>query len=1406
MAAPGTMGASSEREAAAAAAEAERRVWAWAEVQRARGRRVALVTSGGTQVPLEARAVRFLENFSSGRRGAASAERLAAAGYGVCFLHRARSVFPWARALPPPGPALLDLLRVHEEDGAVRVRDGALPALLPALRAYGRARDDGAFLALEFAGLAEYLALLRAAARALAPLGSSAMFYLAAAVSDFYIPPSEMPEHKIQSSDGPLQIIMKMVPKMLSPLVKEWAPEAFVISFKLETDPLILVDKARQALAKYNHQVVIANALDSRRTSVIVVTKDSETPLSLLEEEIARGVEIEEKIVSHLLGEAEGDAAGTPSETQLAHPWPCFLPGQEELHFASEPSLRQQLEEEMREVQNYVDHVRALTEARDALAAEYERENEELRTRFAQLQLELESQHKEVAELLALEGLTSIVHSSPSEQVAYLLVERSTLLERMAALEEELGAPLCRGRPCTAALQPPSEEPEGGNLAREEAERGPGGAPDRLRSAQGEIPALNEDPDVSEGEPGKLRDSVAASEWRKAREQKLPTDILLLLEGLCFPEAERQACLGGPGTGREAAGHLGGCFKHELHLYRSELLRLHSELQGFQGAAEERDFLRLAHQKLLQKNGLLEAQVSELSQECERLNRHILKAREEEEEERLLASRLSCPEFPERGQVCEVQMPSQGGDGEAAACLSCHKPEGGILKPAPMFAPAVGTTGLRIPGTAIPLETAGPQSSHWMGSHPLWGSPGLRALAKECQNGGRFNLCGDDVPQGGGHQQEGPGSQQMDLCRGGGPRTLPAFPLWWVSLHLSEASRMGEVVEPVQTKQEEEEPFLKEILAVQHQLSVHQERHAEAQPCPPRAALGRAGGDTEQGPPHKGALQRQEEPPGLRGDPRQVPISVKKQLRLEQERSLELRLQNLQLQQENIKVQAELRQAQVRLSESSKACRALASQGELCQQKVKELELELLQQSQAVKQQSRLQEQLSQEGQRAAQAEKRAGELEQRLQEARQLQEGQAALGRRQLEEEAREARAKEADARRSLQEEQKRRKALEQQQEEQQQQRLRLWREKEAGLLQALADRQAQAQQQEGQLRALEDERRALAQEHLRCQSRSQHLSEQLAALRQEKETLCEEQRQILKQVDVSLRKESERRLRHKARLRQAKETLLGEVKLRDTRIRNLENEVRLSKSQAEKDQLLIRRVTSENEGLFREKRKILEQLHGLEEAKQSDGQALCALQNRVQLLEGENKQLQDRTLQLSLQVGILERALRTIHVHSLQELKSLGFPECPLQRKLLPFPGFRPRKAGSRGIKAEPSNPTPQESESLGRWAEGEAAVRGGTGEMDLGKERASAGVSPAGLETMGAPGGPSRCACFSVTRLSDASSLRQAIKGGQPAGPGQKALLSPLAFQSSRMGCLGVPRNLDDLRQDEPGQPAC
>lgn len=51
-------------------------------------RRIALVTSGGTTVPLENQTVRFIDNFSAGTRGSTSAEYFLQSGYAVIFLHR----------------------------------------------------------------------------------------------------------------------------------------------------------------------------------------------------------------------------------------------------------------------------------------------------------------------------------------------------------------------------------------------------------------------------------------------------------------------------------------------------------------------------------------------------------------------------------------------------------------------------------------------------------------------------------------------------------------------------------------------------------------------------------------------------------------------------------------------------------------------------------------------------------------------------------------------------------------------------------------------------------------------------------------------------------------------------------------------------------------------------------------------------------------------------------------------------------------------------------------------------------------------------------------------------------------------------------------------------------------------
>lgn len=98
----------------------------------------------------------------------------------------------------------------------------------------------------------------------------------------------------------PLQLSMKMVPKILSPLVKDWAPEAFVISFKLETDPSILLDKAQRALDTYRHQAVVANVLDTRRGHVVVVTCETQAELILTEEDVKNNIEIEERIVNNL--------------------------------------------------------------------------------------------------------------------------------------------------------------------------------------------------------------------------------------------------------------------------------------------------------------------------------------------------------------------------------------------------------------------------------------------------------------------------------------------------------------------------------------------------------------------------------------------------------------------------------------------------------------------------------------------------------------------------------------------------------------------------------------------------------------------------------------------------------------------------------------------------------------------------------------------------------------------------------------------------------------------------------------------------------------------------------------------------------------------------------------------------
>jgi len=91
------------------------------------------------------------------------------------------------------------------------------------------------------------------------------MFFLAAAVSDFYVPWSKMEEHKIQSAGGALALSLQPVPKCLGRLRSEWAPRAFCVSFKLETDAALLLRKAHASIDAYAMHMVVANMLHTRK-------------------------------------------------------------------------------------------------------------------------------------------------------------------------------------------------------------------------------------------------------------------------------------------------------------------------------------------------------------------------------------------------------------------------------------------------------------------------------------------------------------------------------------------------------------------------------------------------------------------------------------------------------------------------------------------------------------------------------------------------------------------------------------------------------------------------------------------------------------------------------------------------------------------------------------------------------------------------------------------------------------------------------------------------------------------------------------------------------------------------------------------------------------------------------------
>mmetsp|Transcript_2326 Transcript_2326/g.6774 ORF Transcript_2326/g.6774 Transcript_2326/m.6774 type:complete len:498 (-) Transcript_2326:45-1538(-) len=321
-------------------------------------RPIALVTSGGTATDLEVNSVRFLDNFSTGLRGAVSAEQFLRRGYAVIHLWREGSAAPYTRTLSAalgtkqanhglgfdalgrmfdfPGEErqqdeeerMVNQVRSNDpwltdtsgrkdvyhdgtsttaaggaeggsasdsSQGMLDSKDGSIALnrrlfasseIETALRERAEVVKQGLLLTVKFRTVDEYLAKLQLCSKALHDSQSLGVIYLAAAVSDFYIPKAKRSLHKIQSqdygtggsestvavdADNCLTLKLHPVPKLIPALRKHWAPDAFTVSFKLETDTSILRHKAMLAMKRYGPHLVVGNILKTRHEKVWIL-------------------------------------------------------------------------------------------------------------------------------------------------------------------------------------------------------------------------------------------------------------------------------------------------------------------------------------------------------------------------------------------------------------------------------------------------------------------------------------------------------------------------------------------------------------------------------------------------------------------------------------------------------------------------------------------------------------------------------------------------------------------------------------------------------------------------------------------------------------------------------------------------------------------------------------------------------------------------------------------------------------------------------------------------------------------------------------------------------------------------------------------------------------------------------
>ncbi|XP_051843870.1 coiled-coil domain-containing protein 30 isoform X2 [Antechinus flavipes] len=952
-----------------------------------------------------------------------------------------------------------------------------------------------------------------------------------------------------------------------------------------------------------------------------------------MEKQMLENVRLED--ILHFL-EREGIDSLASTEDQLCYVWRLFQHSENRLRTASGDleELRVKHMEEMKEVENYVNHVRQLTEEREALTHDFEKESERLQLEFKELQLQQEIELKEIEEMLDQEGLSEIAQSSPSEQIAYLLVERTTLLEKLELADPKLNSYNLVGNglqgvhlkdefeqihtledefqkqqeflhwPKETLNKPPNEELEKekniqGKLksnVEEEADR-------RLREAHEEICRLTEKLDAKEKEHNKLELALSSAQLEikvlkenfntlkeneltdlqeaKQHNHKLDRNILALRNHvqkdseikMCVELDKKKEIVSEDNHEAERSEKSDEIFhKRCKKMIEDQKFKFTDLLHKFQKLEHE-------HEHLVERNEELELLLGETQNQTKEERKHF-----EYHVEKLqrkissLETELSKIQESKRETVMKSQdTVTKAEDFQEILIMNQEEIE--------------------------VLESQLSEEKAWR-----------KELAFELKKAQKV-LQAD--------------SQELERSK-------------------SELLYLFNEIQNLQGKREDKHFFFTAYEILQRENAFLETKSSI---------------DKRLRYQHQG-----EEMQKLQQNLQRVQTlcsSAERELQFERTKSFDLKQHNNLLQEENIKIKAELKQAQKKLLDSTKMCSSITANWESSQQKVRDLEQEILKQSKNIQSQNSLYEKLAQEKTRVAHAEKMVLELQKKLEVANESCTEACILDKKQLEEAIKEARKNETKLKMQYQEEQQKRKLLDQSIDELQQH-IQYLHAKEALMEQSNSKQQFKIQQQEVQLQILEDEKK-LSDEQVK---NNQELTEKISVLQQEKDSLREEYRQFLNQLDVHMRNYNEKHNHHKAKLRKAKERLTNEVEQRDERIKQLENEIEEMQRLMEKEKEFQDQVTTQNENLLIEKRRLLERLTEQDETIQGNKWMISSVQNRVLFLDEENKLLQENSLRLTQQVGFLEQILKTIQLRRGEETTISELSENELLNKKFTFP----------------------------------------------------------------------------------------------------------------------------------------